>query len=182
MPSSAYARQGPAPQAAPPGFAPHAYEKSFATPHARPAVWAWLCDPATFVEGQVWPFRVEFVHPQTGAAAGFESGVLTVHHGPLMSFAGVLGEIRPPAYRDLRYFYGSYAVSLRLIRPTRLQFWLGEAPRGGTTVRLRLDSFVRPWLARPWTAAQGLFWDRFPRWMGRSLGERVRGCGILGWQ
>ncbi len=167
--------QDPAPQATPPGFVPHAYEKTFATPHERAAVWAWLCDPATFTEGQVWPFRVEFVHPETGAPAGFEEGVLNVHHGPLILFAGVLGEIRAPEYRDLRYFYGSYAISLRLIRPTRLQFWLSDlggsgAPGGGTIVRLRLDSAVRPWLGALWTRAQGVFWDRFPRWMERSLG------------
>lgn len=165
----------PAPQAPPPGFVPHAYEKRFVVPHGRAAVWAWLCDPATFVEGQVGPYRVEFVHPQTGAPAGFEEGVLTVHHGPLINFAGVLGEIRPRKYRDLRYFYGSYALSLRLIRPTRLQFWLddlgGVAPGTSTVVRLRLDSVVRSWLSAAWTQAQSVFWGRFPRWMQRSLGR-----------
>ncbi len=31
-----------------------------------------------------------------------------------------------PAYRDLKYFYGPYALSPRLVRPTRLRFWVEE--------------------------------------------------------
>lgn len=45
-------------------------------------------------------------------------------------------------FRDLRYFYGSYAISRRLARPTRLRFWPKE--RDGTTlVTVRLGSFVQ---------------------------------------
>jgi hypothetical protein len=63
-------------------------------------VWRWLNDPASFVEGQIWRFRVEFVD------GGFEPGVLNVHHGPSLSGAGVIGEVREPRpdlppYRDL---------------------------------------------------------------------------------
>jgi len=143
----------------------------FETPHPLDSVWRWLNDPATFTEGQVWPFRVEFV------GGGFEPGVLNVHHGPFINFAGVMGEVRDPgdssagttAYRDLKYFYGSYALSPRLARPTRLQFWAEPAPGGGTRVTLQLDSFVREPFVRPWELAQRAFWSRFPRWMGRSL-------------
>ena len=42
--------------------------------HPLDRVWAWLNDPATLVEGQLWPYRVEFVD------GGFEPGVLNVHH------------------------------------------------------------------------------------------------------
>ena len=73
------------PNGAPPGFVNHVYRKSFTTPHRISQVWTWLNDPATFTEGQVWPYRVEFVD------GGFEPGVLNVHHGPLINFAGAIG-------------------------------------------------------------------------------------------
>lgn len=158
------------PSGAPEGFVPHVYRRVFRTPYGIESVWAWLNDPATFVEGQVWPFRVEFVD------GGFEPGVLNVHHGPLMNFAGAIGEVRSPengaAYRDLKYFYGSYAISPRLVRPTRLQFWAEEAA-GETMVTLQVDSLVRGPFARLWDAGQSVFWSRFPRWMNSALEERV---------
>lgn len=149
----------------------HVYRKTFETPHPISEVWRWLNDPATFTEGQVWPFRVEFVD------GGFEPGVLNAHQGTFINFSGVIGEVRGPedgaaAYRDLEYFYGSYALSPRLARPTRLQFWAepSSRPGAGTRVTLRLDSLVREPLIRPWELAQRVFWSRFPRWMGRALG------------
>ncbi len=163
------------PHVAPPGFAEHVYERSFVVSAPRQAAWAWLEDPATFVDNQIWPFRVEFVSADPGVPPGFHVGGLNVHHGPLLCFAGILTEIREGAYRDLRYFYGSYALSLRLIRPTRLEFWLEDAGEGETRVRLRVTSLVRGWLAGTWTVAQRVFWRRFPRWMARSLGARVIG-------
>ena len=177
------------PTGAPEGFVTHVYRKTFTVPHPRGRVWAWLNDPATFVEGQVWPFRVEFVD------GGFEPGVLNVHHGPLMNFAGVIGEVRDPepgvtAYRDLKYLYGSYALSPRLARPTRLQFWAGSVgvgvagdaadssgAGGGTTVTLQLDSLVRGGFVRMWDLAQRVFWSRFPRWMRSALEEGSRNGG-----
>jgi hypothetical protein len=156
------------PAGVPRGFQEHSYLKSFGMPHPISRVWAWLNDPATFTEGQVWPYRVEFVD------GGFEPGVLNVHHGPLVLFAGAIGEVRSPeqgngvGFRDLRYFYGSYAISPRLARPTRLRFW-AEERNGITFVSIRLDSFVREGFAGPWTCAQRIFWSRFPRWMGSSL-------------
>lgn len=166
--------QSSAPHAAPQGFVPHVYRKTFTAQAPRSRAWAWLCDPATFTESQIWPYRVEFVDPDTHGPGGFEEGVLTVHHGPLINFAGILTAIRAEEYRDLQYFYGSYALSLRLIRPTRLQFWLDDAPDGHTTVRLQLDSFVRPALRDLWTAGQKVFWDRFPRWMNGALSRSAR--------
>jgi len=139
----------------------------FRTPHPIGRVWAWLNDPATFVEGQVWPYRVEFVD------GGFEPGVLNVHHGPFLNVAGIIGEVRDPeagraAFRDLQYFYGSYAISPRLFRPTRLRFWAEESGRG-TTFTLQLDCLARRPFARSWSVAQGIFWSRFPRWMDSAL-------------
>ncbi len=162
-----WAGDTPVPNGAPPGFVPHVHRRVFEVARPRERVWAWLNDPATFVEGQVWPFRVEFV------GGGFEPGVLNTHHGPLMSFAGAIGEVRGPeeggaAYRDLRYFYGSYAISPRLVRPTRLQFWAGDAGPG-TRVTLQVDSLVRDFFSGPWTLIQKVFWSRFPRWMASAL-------------
>ena len=157
------------PNGAPPGFVLHVYRKSFTTTHQITRVWAWLNDPATFTEGQVWPYRVEFVD------GGFEPGVLNVHHGPLINFAGAIGEVREPgegviAYRDLKYFYGSYAISPRLARPTRLQFWAEES-ESGTLVTVQLDSLVRRPFVRLWDLSQRMFWSRFPGWMGSSLAD-----------
>jgi hypothetical protein len=156
------------PLGAPPGFVEHVHCYEFSTPHPPGRVWAWLNDPATFTEGQIWPFRVEFVD------GGFEPGVLNAHHGPFLNLAGAIGEVRGfergDAYRDLKYFYGSYAISPRLVRPTRLQFWAGESD-GGTLVRLRLDSLVHRWFGRTWGRSQSIFWSRFPRWMASELGD-----------
>ena len=154
------------PNGVPAGFVEHAYRRSFVAPFPVEKVWGWLNDPATFTEGQVWPFRVEFVD------GGFEPGVLNVHHGPFLNVAGAIGEVRGPgerpAYRDLKYFYGSYALSPRLARPTRLQFWAEEGG-GGTTVTLRLDALVRRPFERMWDLGQRVFWSRFPRWMDSAL-------------
>lgn len=154
------------PQGKPPGFIPHVHRYEFRTPHPPSLVWAWLNDPATFTEGQVWPYRVEFID------GGFEPGVLNAHQGPLLNLPGVIGEVRPlgqgPAYRDLQYLYGSYALSPRLVRPTRLQFW-AEGSGGGTFVTLQLDSLVRRRFVRVWSILQRIFWERFPRWMSSAL-------------
>lgn len=164
----------PVPVGAPLGFTSHAYRRSFITPFPAGQVWAWLNDPATFTEGQVWPFRVEFVD------GSFEPGVLNVHHGPFLNAAGVIGEVCGPrpaqevaGYRDLKYFYGSYAISPRLVRPTRLQFWTEETASAGTLVTLQLDSLVRHPFARLWDISQGVFWARFPRWMLKELSARA---------
>lgn len=148
----------------------HAYERSFEVPFAVERVWGWLNDPATFTEGQVWPYRVEFLD------GGFEPGVLNVHHGPFLNAAGVIGEVGDPApgvsgYRDLKYFYGSYALSPRLVRPTRLRFWAEEIPGPvpGTRVSLRLDCLVRRPFVPVWEISQKTFWSRFPAWMGKEL-------------
>jgi hypothetical protein len=159
----------PTPNALPPGFVKHAYEKRFDLAAPGDRVWAWLERPETFTEGQVWPYRVEFVSADPGVAPGFVEGGLNIHHGPLLNLPGLLTEIREGEYRDLHYLYGSYVGSLRLVRPTRLEFWVDELGAEHARVRLRLSSFVHRRLARPWTWAQAIFWSRFPRWMRREL-------------
>lgn len=99
-----------------------------------------------------------------------------MHHGPFLNVAGVIGEVRDPrpdvpAYRDIKYFYGSYAISPRFVRPTRLQIW-AEATvfeGTGTLVRLRLDSLVRRPFVPLWEHSQRIFWSRFPVWMKKEL-------------
>lgn len=173
-PSGPILSVAPFPSAPPPGFVHHAYDHRWEIGRARTDVWSWLCDPATFTDSQVWPYRVEFVHPVTGRPAGFEPGVLTTHHGPGMHFCGVLGAIEDGAYRDLQYTYGAYALSPRLARPTRLQFWVDDAPGGGTHVRLQVDTHVRRWFAAPWRLGNRVFWGRFERWLDRAVARRAR--------
>ena len=159
----------PFPHKPPPGFVRHVYGQNIDIARPRAAVWAWLCDPATFVDGQLWPYRVEFLTNAEGET-GFADGVYNAHVGPFMSFSGVLGDIEPERYRDLQYFYGSYAISHALFRPTRLQFWLEDGAADGTTVlHLQIDSFVRGRATGVWDKTLELFWRRFGRWCERAV-------------
>jgi hypothetical protein len=92
------------------------------------------------------------------------------HHPPRPAAAParVLGEIRDGEYRDLQYLYGAFAVSFRLLRPTRLQFRLTDAA-GGTAVELQIDAHVRPVFLRSWALSQRLFWRRFETWTRRAV-------------
>jgi hypothetical protein len=149
-------------------------------------VWAWLNRPATFAEGQVPPYRVEFVTPG-GRRGGFEDGVWTAHHGPGLLAAGQLGAQVPPepgqtAYRDLVYGYGSYVGSLRLVRPTRLEFWADEAAGGGTAVRVRFASDVARPFARLWAGALRVFWGGFGTALDRQVALHLDGAPPSRWR
>ena len=159
----------------PPGFTSHCFETRFRIGASAERVWAWLEDPRTFVDGQVWPFRVEFLSTEPGVAPGFSVGGLNIHHGPLLCLAGQLTEIEEGAYRSLHYLYGSHVLSLRFVRPTRLEFWVDAAENDSTEVRLRLESHVRGGCERIWTRLQSLFWGRFPRFMSRGIGATILG-------
>ena len=167
------ADDGFARNAAPAGrFEPHAIERAWHLDRPVGVVWKWLNDPRTFTQTQVFPFRVEFI--DDGQHDGMMPGTLNAHHGPLMSFHGVVGDVVPPdddgrnGYRDLQYAYGSYWLSMRVVRPTRLQFWLDATGQGQCDLRMRLDSFVRPWIRGVWTRGNAVFWSRFPKWAMRS--------------
>jgi hypothetical protein len=157
-----------APTEPPPGFVADCYTHLWTIPRDRAAVWAWLCDPSTFTDGQVWPYRVEFLDNEEGPG-DFRPGVFNAHTGPFMCFAGILGDIEPGRYRDLRYSYGSYALSHRFARPTRLQFWADDTPEGDTRLRLQVDAFVHHRARKVWTSIMKLFWPRFGRWAEKAI-------------
>lgn len=167
--SGAVMHVAPAPTEPPAGFVRDEYEHVWNVDRPRAEVWTWLCDPATFTDGQIPPFRVEFLNNAAGRT-GFEEGVYNAHVGPLMSFSGVLGEIDPGRYRDLQYFYGSYALSHGFFRPVRLQFWLEDGSSDNTTVlRLQLDTFVRERALGAWHKLMSVFWKRFGRWCEKAI-------------
>lgn len=154
-----------APQAAPPSFVRHLFTRTWKVDKDREKVWAWLNDPATFTEGQFPPYRVEFASAELGVPRGFEVGGLNMHHGPGLLASGTLVEIVEGEYRDLQYFYGSYVLSLRLIRPTRLQFWIQDCSDGGCEITLQLDSFVKHWFEPVWEMGNRGFWRFFGYWL-----------------
>lgn len=159
----------PSPSEPPKDFVRNTYDHEWEIARPRSAVWSWLCDPSTFTDGQIPPFRVEFLRNAAGET-GFAEGVYNAHVGPLMSFAGVLGVIEPERYRDLQYFYGSYALSHALFRPTRLQFWLDDGPADDTTLmRLQLDTDVRRRAEGAWVKGMKIFWRRFGSWCERDI-------------
>lgn len=158
-------------QPLPSNFVEHTYSKSFQTKYSEKEVWEWLNDPATFTDNQVWPYRVEFqLLPNQDKA--FEEGVFNSHHGPFMSFTGVIGEVTTN-YRDLKYLYGSYFMSFRHIRPYRLQFWT-ESKEKHSIVTLQLDTYVKPSVQGIWAFGLKLFWGRFGNWMNRSLRKKFK--------
>lgn len=146
----------------PPGFIAHEYVREFEIEAPRHAVWAWLDQPENFSEAQVFPVRIEFASPGDGIEPGFGLGALNLHHGPMMCLTGLMTAVRAGEYREMRYLYGSYVLSLRLIRPTAMSFELSDAGPDRTCVRVRFTSFVQPRAGWLWTAMQRLFWWRFP--------------------
>jgi len=154
----------------PRGFETHTFSFVVEVPAPQQRMWEWLNTPETFTKGQIWPFRVEFVSPDPEhIPADFSEGVFNVHHGPFLNFAGILTEINAPHYRDLRYLYGSYAITQRWIRPFRLQFWLKPISDGGTEITCQVDSYVKPFISGFWTFSQRLFWSQF-----KGLLKRVK--------
>lgn len=150
-------------------FKEHSYKREYKSPYSEKEVWEWLNDPKTFTDNQTSPYRVEFLL-LPGQEKAFEEGVFNSHHGPFMSFTGVIGEVNEN-YRDLKYLYGSYFLSFRWIRPHRLQFW--SEPNGkGTKVTMQLDTYVKPSFYGFWKFAMPIFWGRFGRWMNKSIKDK----------
>ena len=164
------------PQVKPPGFKAHVHEHVVEVNHPWTVAWGWLHDPETFIKGQPWPYRVEFLDtplPDGTIARGFDVGTRNAHHGPFMNFCGVISRVSVEAdraERDLDYDYGAYALAFRLIRPTLLRISVDALGPDRCRVTVRVESFVRGWIAGLWTLAQRCFWPFFSaalRWSCR---------------
>lgn len=148
-----------------PGFEVHQYVKEYLIPAEQEDVWNILLQQSTFRDTQLWPFKVEFLAESGGEMT---EGMENVHHGPFMLFTGEMTQIDAPNYRELQYYLGSYFLSMRLVRPTRLEFHLMPGDNG-TLVRMTLSSQVKPWLAGIWSSMLSIFWGRFGRWITRYI-------------
>ncbi|MEL6795843.1 MAG: hypothetical protein AAFO89_03375 [Planctomycetota bacterium] len=160
------------------GWREHAFEREWLVAASRRSTWRWLNDPETFTR-QIWPYKVEFLEGSgEGGASGFAPGVLNAHHGPLLNAAGVItcvdhGEDGDGRYRELLYFYGSFVLGMRCVRPRRLAFWIRD--RGeGCAVKVRLESSVSPIMHAPWSVLNRAFWLSFPGWMRSGARKRDR--------
>ena len=155
-------------QPPPPGFKVHTHTFDVPLEASEKSVWLWLNDTRTFTDTQVWPYKVEFYSPDpTNIPNGFHEGVVTNHTGPFVNFAGVLTKIQPN-YRDLQYYYGSYAISFRLVRPFRLEFsTTTDGPI--TTITCTISSYVKPSFYTTWNFLNKLFWRRFKRWSKKNV-------------
>ena len=127
------------------------YEKKIKVdPSKLNEFWEKLNLRETFIDAQFFPYKVEFA---TGLKSGcFQTGELNIHHGPFLSVHGSVGKVSEN-YRDLNYFYGSYALSFRLVRPTRLEFL-----KENDGIRLKLHAFIKPWFAPIWRMGNNFFW------------------------
>jgi hypothetical protein len=141
-------------QGVPQGFVLDVFQKEFHFPdEAISSIWEKLQRRETFTKGQLFPYRVEFAaNSQEGV---FSPGELNIHHGPFLSLSGAIGEVSS-TYRNLHYFYGSYVISFRIIRPVQLEFF-----RNGPTLTLKLHTFIRPWLRPFWRFSNQFFWSIF---------------------
>ena len=141
-------------QICPQGFVVDVYERDFHYSIDKiSSAWKKLQRRETFTKGQLFPYRVEFAaNSQEGE---FLPGELNIHHGPLLSVHGAVGEVTD-SYRSLEYFYGSYVLSFRLVRPVRLEFF-----REGSGLKLKLKVYVRPWFRPVWRLCNFILWSGF---------------------
>lgn len=138
----------------PKGFIENIYQTEFSLSKEKcDQVWDSLQKRETFTKGQIPPYRVEF--DSESQEGYFKSGELNIHHGPFLSVHGVIGEISS-SYRDLKYFYGSYIISFRFIRPTRLEFF-----RKDNTIQLKIHCYLKPWVKPIWNTINNIFWKFF---------------------
>jgi hypothetical protein len=138
----------------PQGFIRDVIERDFYfSPEKIPSIWMALQRRETFTKGQLFPYRVEFAaNAQEGE---FLPGELNIHHGPLLSVHGAIGEVTPH-YRSLNYYYGSYVFSFRLVRPVQLEFF-----QNGDRISLKLNAYIRPWFRPVWRLCNFILWSAF---------------------
>ncbi len=138
----------------PPGFIVDEYQREFQFPDQKiTSAWKKLQRRETFTKSQLFPYRVEFASPSQEGE--FSPGELNIHHGPFLSVHGAIGEVTP-SYRSLHYFYGSYVLSFRLIRPVELEFF-----REGDKLKLKFKVYIRPWLRPLWRLLNFMMWSSF---------------------
>lgn len=138
----------------PQGFVRDEFEREFSYPQAKiESVWKKLQRRETFTKGQVFPYRVEF--GATSQEGEFLPGELNIHHGPFLSVHGAIGEVSSK-YRSLHYFYGSYVLSFRVVRPVQLEFFCE-----GNRLKLKLSVYVRPWFRPIWRLGNRILWPIF---------------------
>lgn len=132
----------------------HEYERLFEVSNPKlDKIWNKLQLRETFCKGQIPPFRVEF---ESGKDEGeFYTGEKNIHHGPLLSVHGEIGEINS-SYRDLKYYYGSYILSFRLFRPQRLEFF-----KENNGIKLKITTQVHKNFLWLWIGINNLFWKFF---------------------
>jgi len=138
----------------PNGFVVHEYEREFHySNEVIVSIWNKLQRRETFTKGQLFPYRVEFA--ASSQEGEFLPGELNIHHGPFLSVHGAIAEVSP-TFRSLDYFYGSYVLSFRLVRPVRLEF-----SRSDNVIRLKLKVYIKPWFKPIWHFANFLMWTGF---------------------
>jgi hypothetical protein len=115
--------------------------------------WQKLQKRETFVKSQFFPYKVEF--DNKSQEGFFSPDELNIHHGPFLHLPAILGCI-DSSYRDLKYLYGAYVISFRLIRPVRLEFFRQE-----DSIELKLTSYIHPWLKAIWPRMTQFFWAFF---------------------
>lgn len=154
--SATFKKESPVNQqiSAPQGFVTYVFERDFHFDEKRiKSIWTKLQRRETFTQGQLFPYRVEF--SASSQAGEFLPGELNIHHGPLLSVHGAIGEINS-SYRSLNYFYGSYVISFRLVRPVSLEFF-----REVGSMKVRLTSHIRPWFKPLWQLGNQILWFGF---------------------
>ena len=155
-------------QPQPKGMMSHSFAMRFNLRSPVRDVWRWLNDPRTFIDGQLPPYRVEFLPER------FEVGVLNNHHGPSLNLPAIISVMEEPQYREMRYLYGSYIGSIRLIRPTTLKFWLEKTSTHESILKVELISWVHPWVSRIWTIGQAIFWRLFGYAINRQVASHTK--------
>lgn len=119
----------------------------------KKVVWDNLQKRETFTKGQLPPYQVNFESDlDTGT---FKPGEKNIHHGPLLSVHGEIGEVTSE-YRSLYYYYGSYVISFRFVRP-----WLLEFVKTSDGIKMRLHSYVHPLFDPFWKLGNAIFWKFF---------------------
>lgn len=138
----------------PRGFVVDEYDREFHfSEETISSAWKKLQRRETFTKGQLFPYRVEFA--SSSQEGEFIPGELNIHHGPFLSVHGAIGDVTP-VYRSLHYFYGSYAISFRLIRPIELEFFRVES-----RIKVKLKVYIRPWLRPLWRLINFIMWSTF---------------------